>query len=410
METGQTAASGFPSGAGSAGPALTSQALGATLARARVLVVDDERSVVDLLVDCLAIAGYERVGVTSPTEALELLRSQSFDAMLCDLMMPGMTGVELMVKARLEAPDMAILVITAVADVDAAVRAMRVGAYDYIEKPVSPGDVALRVASALEARRDILESRRAQERLSRNYEDLQQLSAVKDNLVHMLVHDLKTPLTSAMGYMELLESRAEGSFSERQLRYLQQAHGSCRDMLRMTTTMLDLARLEHGALELRRLPTDLHALLRDAVAEIEPLLLSFGSQATLDCAPATPQALCDAEIVHRILANLLSNAAKHSPPGSTVRVSARPTGEGLITVSVADEGEGIAPADQARIFEKFQQLEADAAAGGAGIGLAFCKLAVEAHGGSIWVESQPGEGSTFRFSLPIATASTGALE
>lgn len=181
-------------------------------------------------------------------------------------------------------------------------------------------------------------------------------------------------------------------------------------MLRMTTTMLDLARLEHGALELRRSPTDLHALLRDAVAEIEPLLLSFDSRATLDCAPAMPQPLCDAEIVHRIVANLLSNAAKHSPPGTTVRVSARPTGEGLITVSVADEGEGIAPADQARIFEKFQQLEAGAATGGAGIGLAFCKLAVEAHGGSIWVESQPGEGSTFRFSLPIATSSTGAQE
>jgi len=365
---------------------------------------------VDLLSDCLAIAGYERVGVTSPTEALELLRSESFDAMLCDLMMPGMTGVELMVKARLEAPDMAIIVITAVSDVDAAVRAMRMGAYDYLEKPVSPGDVALRVASALEARRNILESRRAQERLSRNYEHLQELSAVKDNLVHMLVHDLKTPLSSAMGYMELLESRDEGSFSERQLRYLQQAHGSCRDVLRMTTTMLDLARLEHGALELRRSPTDLHALLRDAIAEIEPLLLSFGSRATLDCAPATPQALCDAEIVHRIVANLLSNASKHSPPGSTVRVSARPAADGLIVVSVADEGEGIAPADQARIFNKFQQLEAGAAAGGAGIGLAFCKLAVEAHGGSIWVESQPGKGATFRFSLPIATASTGDME
>ena len=373
-------------------------------------MVDDEPPVLELLLDCLSIAGYERVGVTSATEALELLRSQSFDAMLCDLMMPEMSGVELMVKARLEAPDMAILVVTAVTDIDTAVRAMRLGAYDYLEKPISPGDVALRVGSALEARRSIMESRRAQDRLSDNYDRLEQLTAVKDNLVHMLVHDLKTPLSSAMGYIELLETKNEGSFSERQLRYLQQAYGSCRDVLRMTTTMLDLSRLEHGVLALQRAPLDLPALLREAVAEIEPVLVLSDGQIELECDTATPRPLCDSEVVHRILSNLLSNAAKHSPPGGTVRVSAGAVKDGFITISVADDGKGIPPEDQGRIFEKFQQLESGKAAGGAGIGLAFCRMAVEAHGGSIWVESAPDRGSTFRFSLPLAPAGTGAQQ
>lgn len=388
--------------------ALERQSLAAATAPGRVLVVDDEPSVVELLLDCLSLGGYDRVGVTAPREALELLRTQRFDVMICDLMMPGMSGIELMVKARLEAPEMAILAVTAVTDIETAVRAMRLGAYDYLEKPVSPGDVAMRVASALETRRTILESRHAHERLTARYDSLQQLSAVKDNLVHMLVHDLKTPLSSAMGYIELLESKNEDSFSERQLRYLQRAYGSCRDVLRMTTTMLDLSRLEHGALKLRREPIELAALLREAAAETEPLLAATGGGVVVECPPDIPRPLCDGEIVRRVLSNLLSNAAKHSPPGGAVQLRAEAAEDRLVAVSVADGGKGIAPEDRERIFEKFQQLEAGKAAGGAGIGLAFCRMAVEAHGGSIWVESAPGQGCTFFFTLPLSPASTGA--
>ncbi len=369
--------------------------------RGTVLAVDDEPIALELLLNCLAVAGYQVTGAPGAAEALDHMKAQPFDVMLCDLMMPGMNGVELMVKARLDAPDMAILMVTGVSDVDTAVRAMRLGAYDYLIKPVSPSDVVLHVSSAMETRRHLRDTRIAQERLQDSYGQLQSLVETKDNLVQMLVHDLKTPLASAMGYMELIEQKAEGSFSERHLRYLQRAYTSCKDVLRMTATMLDVSRLEQGVLKLQRAPLDLPALLREAAAEIEPVLAGSGGSIGVEC-PAALQPFGDPELVRRVLGNLLSNAAKHTPPGSHVRVAASAGEANSTIVSVADNGPGIPLEERERVFEKFHQLEAGKKAGGAGIGLAFCKMAVEAHGGRIWVDSAPGQGSTFRFTLPAA--------
>jgi len=370
--------------------------------RGEILVVDDEPAVVELLLNCLAVAGYRGTGASTAAEALELLRWRPFDVMLCDLLMPQMSGLELMVKARLDAPDMAMVVVTAVSDIDTAIRSMRLGAYDYLVKPISPGDVVLRVASAMEMRRHVLETRQAQQRLQTGYSRLQRMAEVKDNLVQMLVHDLKAPLSSAMGYMELIERKTGESFSERQLRYLQQAYASCKEVLRMTATMLDVSRLQQGVLRLHRAPLDLPALLRDAAAEIEPLFEATGVQIEIECRRAPPHVLADKEIVRRILSNLLANAAEHAPPGGRVSVAAGPGQRDFVVISVADNGKGILPEDHERIFEMFFQREPDARTGGAGIGLAFCKMAVEAQGGSMWVESPPGEGATFRFSLPVA--------
>jgi len=390
---------GFPIGAAAAGPG--------SVCHGQALVVDDEPAAVRLFLECLAVAGYEATGTTSVAEALELLRSRPFDVMLSDLRMPEMSGLELMVKARLEAPDMAVILITAVADVDTAIRAMRVGAYDYLVKPVSPGDVVLHVSSAIETRRHVLEARRSHERLQESCRQLQQMADVKDNLVQMLVHDLKTPLASAMGYMELLERKSSGTFSERQLRYLQHAYGSCRDVLQMTATMLDVARIERGTLELRAEPLALEPLLRDAAAAIEPLVEDAGGQVRFHCPPDVPSPQADREIVRRILGNLLSNAVKHTSRGCQIRVGAESGPDHCVVVSVADNGEGIPVEDRERVFGKFCQLKPGNRKSGAGIGLAFCKMAVEAHGGTIWVEGAPGGGSIFRFTLPLAPS--GAL-
>lgn len=367
-----------------------------------VLVVDDEEGIRELLTTALAEAGYQAAGAATAAEALAVLGQRPFEVMLCDLLLPQTSGVELMVQARLSSPELGVIVVTAVNDIETALRSVRLGAYDYLIKPVSPGNVVERVASAIEMRRRVVEARQAHQRLQDSHRRLEQMAAVKENLVQMLVHDLKSPLASAMGYMELLERKGAGSFSERQLRYLQQAHSSCRDVLRMTTTLLDLARMEAGVAELRRVPLDLPSLLNEAAAEAEPLFAARGSTLEVHCQPATGTPLADYEAVRRILSNLLTNAAKYSPPGSRVRIEAQPAGEAAVLLSVTDNGEGIPPDEREAIFQKFHQLAAHKGMGGAGIGLAFCKMAVEAHGGRIWVESAPERGSAFRFTLPLA--------
>lgn len=376
-------------------------------ARPEVLVVDDEPAVVSLLIACLTRAGYSATGVGSPSEAMELLRTRRFDLVLCDLRMPEMSGLEMIAKARMDVPDLAVIVITGVLEVDTGIRAMRMGAYDYVVKPFSPGDVVLRVSSALETRRSVMQARRSQESLRDAYSRLQQMAEVKDSLVHMLVHDLKAPLGSAMGYLEMVQRKVGSSFPERQLRYLEHAYGSCRDVLRMATTILDVTRFERGALELNRTVIDLPGILQEAKTETEGLIAGSGGRVAVSCHPGATHARADAEIVRRVLSNLLSNAVKHTPPGTNVSVTAEPDGEGSVIVSVVDQGRGIPVEHQGRIFEKFHQLDPGSASAGAGLGLAFCKMAVEAHGGRIWVESAPGRGSAFRFSLPQA-GPTGA--
>jgi len=395
---------------------------------AHVLVVDDEEGVREMLLAGLAGAGYRGAGAATAPQALERIRAgrdgeaAPVDVMLCDLMLPEMSGVELLVKVRMEAPDTSVIVVTAVGDIETALRSMRLGAYDYLIKPVSVADVVLRVSSAIEMRRQIVEARRAQERLEASHRQLRQLAEVKDSLVQMLVHDLKSPLSSAMGYIELAERKEGGGTSaERQLRYLQRAYTSCRDVLRMTTTMLDVTRMEKGALELHRAPLDLEPLLREAAAEATALVAPSGGSVEVQCDPAAGAPEADHEIVRRILSNLLANAAKYSPPGCRIRVGARPGGsaadgtgtlpvahrrdasatEGMALLFVADNGPGIPPEQQEAIFEKYHQLPTHRGMGGAGIGLAFCRMAVQAHGGRIWVESSPGQGSTFCFTLPL---------
>ncbi len=387
-------------------------------------------------------SSYLGAGAATAAEALGRIRASRagqappVDVMLCDLMLPEMSGVELLVKVRMEAPDTSVIVITAVGDIETALRSMRLGAYDYLIKPVSPADVVMRVSASIEMRREVLQARRAQERLEASHRQLQQLAEVKDSLVQMLVHDLKSPLSSAMGYIQLVEGKGAASFSERQLRYLQRAYTSCKDVLRMSTTMLDVTRMEKGALELHRAPVDLEPLLREAAAEATALVAASGGSVEVECDPAAGAPEADREMVRRILSNLLANAAKYSPPGCRIRIAARPCattagGTGILPVThrrdacatgpdaggtgfqpveqrmvllfVADNGPGIPLEQQQAIFEKYHQLPSHQGMGGAGIGLAFCRMAVEAHGGRIWVESQQGQGSTFCFTLPLHT-------
>jgi signal transduction histidine kinase len=214
-------------------------------------------------------------------------------------------------------------------------------------------------------------------------------------------HELRTPLNAISGFSQVLRKELYGEINEKQAEYLDDVLASARHLLSLIDDVLDLSKVEAGQIELQVEPFSLPAALERGVVMVREGATKRGVRISLSSDPGIDTVIGDDRRVRQVVFNLLSNAVKFTPAGGRVDVAmARHDGE--VRVSVSDSGPGIAPEDQARIFEEFQQ----AAAGkeqreGTGLGLALSKRLVELHGGRIWVESEPGQGSRFVFTLPV---------
>ena len=224
---------------------------------------------------------------------------------------------------------------------------------------------------------------------------------LRNELVSLVSHEIRTPLTAIQGAVQLLRSRPPG-VEAREGALLEMAHRNTRRLVRIVNDLLDIERLDSGGAVLHREAYPAHSLLADAAEGIHVLGDEAGIHVRLR--PAAPR-LCvwaDPQRVMQVLTNLLANAIKFSPRGSTVELSANAAPGSAVEFHVRDHGRGI-PADKLElIFGRFEQVDADDARqrGGSGLGLAICRAIVAQHGGRIWAESTPGAGSTFRFTLP----------
>ncbi len=246
---------------------------------------------------------------------------------------------------------------------------------------------------------DVTERKRAADQLAENFEKLKQLEALRDDLTHMIIHDLRSPLTAVDGFLGLLEATTAGKLGPRELGFIGHARMGAAKLGEMVTSLLDVHRLEAGEMPVERRPHDLVEIVRQAAAPFVPI---SDGRLRLDGLPPEPVPVsCDAELIGRVVANLISNALKFTPSRGTVEIRVVPRGTAAL-VAIKDEGVGISPEFHGKIFERFGQVESRHERHSTGLGLAFCKLAVEAHGGTIRVESAPGKGSTFAFELVAA--------
>lgn len=235
---------------------------------------------------------------------------------------------------------------------------------------------------------------------SRNRE-LHQAQKLRDDLFNMLIHDMRNPLATIVGNLSLIEGYAD-RMPDDELRYfVGTATSSARDLNHMVDDLLDIARLEDDELRLQFAVSSPVELLANAVSQAQAQLRNSDKVVRLDDAGDLPQVLAEVEKIERVLTNLVDNAIKYTPREGVITLSAARS-EGMVRFAVADNGTGIPPESQERIFEKFGQAGGKDQRRGTGLGLAFCKMMVEAHGGRIWVESVVGEGSTFYFTLPLA--------
>jgi signal transduction histidine kinase len=382
---------------------------GTDTARARILLADDNADLRHYLSRLLE-ERYTVEAVPNGAAALAAARARTPDLVLADVMMPELDGVELLRALRADPRTklIPVILLSARAGEEATVEGLSFGADDYLVKPFSGREILARIASHLEI------ARLRQDALVRAEENTRRM----DEFLGIASHELRTPLTSitaniqmAQRQLDLLAHAATGtggesrttSRLERSAVLVERAARQLTRLDRLVGDLLDTSRAQAGKLELRREPCDLLAIARDAVNEQRPAWPN--RDLSLDLPPVDHLLVdADADRIGQVVTNYLTNALKYSPADAPVRTRVR-LDDGIARVEVRDLGPGITPEQQAHLFERFYRvpgIEQQTGSGvGLGLGLHICKAIVERHGGTVGVDSAPGTGSTFWFTLPV---------
>jgi NtrC-family two-component system sensor histidine kinase KinB len=235
----------------------------------------------------------------------------------------------------------------------------------------------------------------------RDITERKNLDTLRDDLISMIYHDLRSPLANVVSSLDVLDTMLPVDKDEALKSLLDIAMRSTERIQRLTDSLLDMNKLEAGQPIGNRQLINLNLLAQEAVEAISPIAHNKGQKIDTEIKSELPDVLVDADMIRRVITNLLENATKYTPPGGQILVGSKQDKK-WVQIWVQDSGPGIPASEHERIFDKFSRLNVNDAPKGLGLGLAYCRLAIQGHGGRIWVESEPGTGSRFIFTLPIA--------
>jgi len=477
------------------------------IATPRILVVDDEPRVRSACEMVLTEEGYNIALAPDGEQGLLMIAAEHFDIVLLDLMMPNISGFDVLSKIRAIHPDTVVIVITGYATIEHSIEAMKKGAFDFIPKPFTPDQLRVVVSKAIRYNRalqdiageqsrlrvmvnrlsdgvmatdtqkrvvlanpaflsmigyhgkeilgqkveefiacdrllqlidhtltlpeeDMTESTR-EIRLGENDERildarcamfkgragtrlgtitvlhditaLKQLDQMKSDFVSLVSHEIRSPMNSLLAQIKVVLDGLAGEVTEKQKEILGRAYGKIENLIAMASELLDLSRIESGLIAHEKVNVEVVSFLADVLSFQQESAREKNIEICIESPPDLPSVLANRQNLEEVFSNLITNAIKYSPPGSRVVVSAG-TEAGQLVIKVSDTGFGIPPEDIDKIFDRFYRVKDEKTRyiHGTGLGLAIVKNIVEAHNGSVRVESRPGHGSTFSVFLPQA--------
>lgn len=373
----------------------------------KILVVDDEPVVRHVCQLSLASNDYEVFVTENGMRAMEKLRDEAEIAIvLTDLKMPGMTGMELLQAIKRDFAHIEVIMMTGFATIENAVEAMKLGAHDFLLKPLKAEQIRMVVDKCHEK---ITLNRENRELKSAN-EKLRELQMVKDKFIAITSHELRTPVSHLRGYLSILSEDYFYTLSaEEKSDCMRVINAAVLDLEQIVTDMSDLLALEQDALAIKRENTDLNELLQQIAQEFKLAMQTRRQNLTWRPSSQINTAYVDRLKIKVMVSELMQNAIKFTPDGGCIDLSLQQEGD-FGVISVRDTGVGIAPEDLGRIFEKFYEVQnsdhhssskTSFMGGGLGLGLSLARAIAEAHDGGIKVQSAPNQGSTFEVFLPL---------
>lgn len=370
----------------------------------KILIVDDDSHLRETLRDLLEMEGYKIYEAGSGQEAMRMVVSDFYHIILMDFNLTDKTGIEVIKDIRKLNTDSQILMMTAHASLDTAVKAIQESVYDFLIKPVDFNYLRRAIKKAEEKLFLEQENKRLIEILKRNNEELERLNNMKSKFLSMASHDLSNSLMTLQISFEMLSSTLKPDAEQK--KKMDFINSSILQISRLINDLVDWASIEQGKFRLEKNYFEIDKIIEEIIVGPKVRALQKNIEVSMHAAKDLKMICADKRRISQVILNLLENAIRHTPRGGHISVSIDKM-EDSACVSVKDTGEGIDPSELPKLFQSFYQPSGGKSPQGRlGLGLSIAKEIIQNHDGKIWVESDGvGKGASFKFTIPFAKES-----